>query len=214
MRKIGLLLVCMLIVSGCALFEVPEEGLPGLEKEKLVEEVPEEELAEEPEEEPEEVFTEEDYAEEKAPPPEMVGDVVFGEITLPDVADIVNENAELKFNIPFTYTGDPAAKEATINAALDKIRVTLSGSNADLDIKDVIIGTTNVGLKFVFPQGPATVLTRIMYGANVPLSGRKRVQFLPRREEATDTTPATGVISVLKIVFLISFNVSVEKATT
>jgi len=193
MRKIGLLLVCMLIVSGCALFEVPEEGLPGLEKEKLVEEVPEDELMEEPEEEPEEeeVFTEEDYAEEKAPPPEMKGDVVFGEITLPDVADIVNENAELKFNIPYTYTGDPAAKEDTINAALDKIRVTLSGSNADLDIKDVIIGTTNVGLKFVFPQGPATVLTRIMYGANVPLSGRKRVQFLPRREETT-TAPTTG----------------------
>ena len=123
MRKICLLLVCMLIVSGCALFQVPEEGLPGLEKEGLVEPVPEDELVEEPEEEPEEeVFTEEDYAEEKAPPPEMVGDVVFGEITLPDVASVVN----------------------------------LTGA----------------------------------------------------------TTPATGVISVLKIVFLISFNVSVEKATT
>lgn len=178
MKKTALLLIFVLILSGCALMEVPE---PVEEAEEgLVEEVPEEEdginitLPEKKEE------------------PISEGGVTFGQITLPTIADIMGENAYLTLTIPYTYTGPDTDRDNAVDAALQDIRVAIHGIDADLTVVTKTIGISSVIIQYSFPQGPATRLTRIMYGPNTALSSRKRISYLPKKETTTTTTAPTA----------------------
>jgi len=186
-RIAALLLVFMLVVlSGCALFEVPEEEY---EEEAEVEEE-EPEVDEEITEEPEEEITEE--PEEEVPEP--VGDVEFSDTVLPDVVDIIDGEAHLTLLIPYVY-GDSGDKTAAVEKAVEDIRVTISGRTMNVTIESVDVRETKVMVEYTFSMTPATKLTRIMHGATKAISSRKRIQFLPKKVETTTTSTGPTTVS-------------------
>ena len=185
--KIALLLIFILTLSACALMDGPEEEIAE-ESEEVSDDVPDEEPDEAPDEDIDLNATAPETIVE--PPSVTAGDVTFGEIALPSIVDIVEGEASLELTIPYTYSGDASALELSVTAALGDVRVVISGKNAETTIDSVDVRTNNVVVTYLFPQGPATLLTRIMYGASDPLSSRKRIGYLPKRG-ATDTTTTT-----------------------
>ena len=179
MKKIsGLLLIFILILSGCALFEEMEEPVVEEEIEEVTEEITEEE--------PEEEITEEEPTEE---PKEDQGEVTLNDVSLPDDVDIIGGEAQLKLNIPYTYTG---TGDKAIEDAVNDIRVVLSGQDAEVTIENINIDPNFVVVEYSFPMSPKTELTRIMWGPNTPISSRKRIRFLPK-VETIDTTGSAKV---------------------
>ena len=189
MKKIAVFMI-FVFLTGCALLEIPDEddavvnGVPELEGPELEEE----------DEEDIEVVLPEDASEEEpveTAPEVLAAGVSFGQVILPSFADVIGEEAYLTLHIPYTYDGPSGGKEAGINKALEDVRVVFSGVNADTTVVSKEIKTSLVTIEYKFPQGPATLLTRIMYGKITPLSDRKRISFLPKQEK---TTTATGDI--------------------